>query len=165
MQYTKSNEDADEIVNDTFLAIWEKKDQLILDDSLKSYLYTTVKNKSLNWLKKRKVELTELDSNFDLADSNTSAIEILQAKETEAAIFELIEKLPNKCKQIFVLSRKEQLPNKEIAAILELSEKTIENQITIAIKMIKNGLKKKQNDDNGFKIRFFPWMLLWLELS
>lgn len=165
MQYTKSNEDADEIVNDTFLAIWEKKDQLILDDSLKSYLYTTVKNKSLNWLKKRKVELTELDSNFDLADSNTSAIEILQAKETEAAIFELIEKLPNKCKQIFVLSRKEQLPNKEIAAILELSEKTIENQITIAIKMIKNGLKKKQNDDNGFKIHFLPWMLLWLELS
>lgn len=165
MQYTKSIEDADEIVNDTFLAVWEKKDQLILDDTLKSYLYTIVKNKSLNWLKKRKVELTELDANFDLADSNTSAIEILQAKETEAAIYELIEKLPNKCKQIFVLSRKEQMSNKEIAILLELSEKTIENQITIAIKMIKIGLRKKQNEDNGFKMHLLPWMMLWLELS
>ena len=165
MQYTKSIEDADEIVNDTFLAVWEKKDQLILDDTLKSYLYTIVKNKSLNWLKKRKVELTELDANFDLADSNTSAIEILQAKETEAAIYELIEKLPNKCKQIFVLSRKEQMSNKEIAILLKLSEKTIENQITIAIKMIKIGLRKKQNEDNGFKMHLLPWMMLWLELS
>jgi RNA polymerase sigma-70 factor (ECF subfamily) len=166
MQYVKSREDADEIVNDTFLVVWEKQSELVLDPSIKSFLYTVVRNKSLNLLKKRKIEISELDEDFEIASSNISPIEVLQAKETEAAVFELIEKLPRKCRQIFLLSRREYLSNKEIASVMEINEKTVENQIGIAIKFIRAGLQggKHNNspDANNLKMIIFPWLLAWL---
>lgn len=162
MQYVKSTEDADEIVNDTFLAAWQKKDELNLDDSIKNYLYTIVRNKSLNLLKKKKMDAIVLEAEYEIASSETSIIDHLQAKETEKLIFEVIEKLPPRCKQIFVLSRREGMPNKEIAALMQLSEKTIENQITIAIRVIKESLKTRQQQDNGFRIVLLPWLAAWL---
>jgi len=148
MQYVRSQEDANEIVNDTFLVVWEKQDELILDDSLKSYLYTIVRNKSLNLLKKRKIEITELDMGFEVPSAQYSALDFLQAKQTEELVYKLIEQLPPRCKQIFVLSRKEQMSNKEIAALMDLNEKTVENQISIAIKFIKSGLYKQNRSCN-----------------
>lgn len=165
MQYVKSAEDADEIVNDTFLVAWQKKDELTLDDSIKNYLYTIVRNKSLNLLKKKKMDAIVLEAEYEIASSETSIVEHLQAKETEKLIFEVIEKLPPRCKQIFVLSRKESMPNKEIAALMQLSEKTIENQITIAIRIIKESLKQRQQQDNSFKIVWLPWLAAWLLLN
>ncbi|NQW43768.1 MAG: RNA polymerase sigma-70 factor [Bacteroidetes bacterium] len=162
MQYVKNTLDADEIINDTFLAVWNKKEELILDDTIKKYLYTVVKNKSLNHLKKLKVEATELLPEFELATNYLSPIDYLQAKETETVIFELIEKLPLRCKQIFVLSRKENMSNKEICILMEISEKTVENQITIAIKFIKDGLNYQKKSNPNFKLIILPWMLLWL---
>lgn len=162
VQYVKSSEDADEIVNDTFLTLWEKKDEVLLEATIKSYLYTIVRNKSLNFLKKKKLDEVVLDVEFEIASPNTSAIDHIQAKETEKAIFEIIEKLPPKCKQIFILSRKEHMNNKEIASLLELSEKTIENQITIAIRIIKESLHRRQKNDPSFKIILLPWLIGWL---
>jgi len=163
MQYVRSREDADEIVNDTFLVVWDKQDELNLDSSIKSFLYTVVRNKSLNLLKKRKIEIAELDENFEVASNQISPIEVLQAKETEDAIFELIDKLPPKCRQIFILSRKEHLSNREVAQIMEINEKTVENQISIAIKLIRTGLQNRQNHHhNGLKMVIFPWLLAWL---
>jgi RNA polymerase sigma-70 factor, ECF subfamily len=162
MQYVKNTSDADEIVNDTFLAVWDKKEELVLDDTIKKYLYTVVKNKSLNHLKKLKVEASELLPEYELATNYLSPIDYLQAKETETAIFELIEKLPLRCKQIFVLSRKENMSNKEICNLMEISEKTVENQITIAIKFIKDGLNHKKETQTGVKLILLPWMLFWL---
>ena len=158
MQYVRSQEDANEIVNDAFLVVWEKKDELELDDSLKAYLYTIVRNKSLNLLKKRKIEVTDLDVGFDIPSVQYSPLDLLQAKQTEALVYHLIEQLPPRCKQIFVLSRREQLSNKEIASLMDLNEKTIENQISIAIKFIKNGLNKQQKQNN-LPLIVFPWIL------
>lgn len=162
MQYVKSAEDADEIVNDTFLTIWEKKDQLLLDETVKSYLYTIVRNKSLNFIKKKKLSEVILDDEFEIASVESSVIDHLQARETEKMILEIIEKLPPKCRQIFVLSRKEHMNNKEIAVLLELSEKTIENQITRAIKIIRDSLNARTQADTHFKIILLPWLLTWL---
>jgi RNA polymerase sigma-70 factor (ECF subfamily) len=161
MQYVRSIDDANEIVNDTFMVVWEKQDELILDDSLKSYLYTIVRNKSLNLLKKRKIQIAELDFGFDIPADNHSALELLQAKQTEELVYKLIEQLPPRCKQIFVLSRKEFLSNKEIASLMELNEKTVENQISIAIKFIKSGLAKQQKQNN-LPLVLFPWVLAML---
>lgn len=158
MQYVRSPEDANEIVNDTFLVVWEKQEELVLDDSLKAYLYTIVRNKSLNLLKKRKIEVTELDMGFEIPSAQYSALEVLQAKQTEELVYTLIEQLPPRCKQIFVLSRKEQLSNKEIASLMDLNEKTIENQISIAIKFIKNGLHKQQKQNNS-PLVLLPWVV------
>lgn len=144
------------------MVLWEKQYELVLDNSIRSFLYTIVRNKSLNLLKKRKIEVAELDENFEIASQTISPLEIIQARETEAAIYELIDKLPPKCKQIFILSRKEHMLNREIAVIMEINEKTVENQISIAIKFIKAGLNGKQNGGNGFKIVLFPWLIAWL---
>ena len=164
MQYVRSTEDANEIVNDTFLVVWEKQAELILDDSLKSYLYTIVRNKSINWLKKRKLEISEIDLAFEIPAQTHSPLEHLQAKQTETMVFELIEQLPPRRKQIFILSRKEQLSNKEIASLMELNEKTVENQISIAIRFIRAGLAKKQKENN-LPLLLFPWLMAWLMQS
>lgn len=160
LQYVKSKEDADEIVNDTFLALWEREEPIDPERNIKPLLYTIVRNKSLNLLKKRKIEITEVEEGFEIISDVVSPIEQIQARETEEFILKAIEALPPKCKQIFVMSRREYLSNKEIAAILEISEKTVENQITIAIKSIKLVLNKRR--DKGIPMILFPWILAML---
>lgn len=162
MQYVRSREDANEIVNDTFMAIWEKRDELIEGQSLKPLLYTIVRNKSLNWLKKKKIDTTDFENGFEVASSHVSAIDLLQAKETEQQVHALIEKLPAKCRQIFVMSRREFLSNKEIATILDISEKTVENQITIAIRFIRAHLNPPNNTSRQLPLIVFPWVLSML---
>ena len=161
MQYVRSREDAHEIVNDTFMAIWDMRKDLIEGQSLKPLLYTIVRNKSLNWLKKKKIELNDFDFAYEVASDQVSAIDLLQAKETELQVHRLIEKLPPKCQQIFVLSRREYMSNKEIAAVLDISEKTVENQITIAIRFIRQNLQKP-DQGASVPIILFPWILAML---
>ncbi len=145
MQYVKNEEDASEIVNDAFIALWEKRDQLALDDSIKSYLYTVVKNKSINFLKKKRMVFEQSDVFISIPNNNANILQLMEGKEMEQLIFKTIDKLPRKCKQIFILSRKEQLSNKEIGLIMGITPKTVENQITIAIKTIKQSIQKQES--------------------
>ncbi|MFM6983995.1 MAG: sigma-70 family RNA polymerase sigma factor, partial [Chitinophagaceae bacterium] len=139
---------------------WDKRNELIEGQSLKPLLYTIVRNKSLNWLKKKKIEITDMEMGFEVASDQISAIDLLQAKETEKQIQYLINKLPPKCQQIFVLSRREYLSNKEIASVLDISEKTVENQITIAIRFIRNNLQMPPKGQSLTIV--FPWVLAML---
>jgi len=146
LQYVKNEEDASEIVNDAFIALWEKRDQLALDDSIKSYLYTVVKNKSINFLKKKRMVFEDSDVFSFIPNNNANVLQQMEGKEMEHLIFKTIDKLPRKCKQIFILSRKEQLSNKEIGVIMGITPKTVENQITIAIKTIKQSIQKQEGN-------------------
>jgi RNA polymerase sigma-70 factor (ECF subfamily) len=157
-QYLKSTEDADEVVNDIFMAIWEKRDELELSDKLKPLLYTIARNKSINMLKKKRMEYVDIDEQFDFVSDHSGPADILHARETERIVQKLIEELPPRCKQIFILSRREFMSNRQIAEIMELNEKTIENQITIAIRFIRAGLNKK-NGNGTSKLVLFPWLL------
>lgn len=140
--YVKNEEDAIEIVNDAFLAVWDKKEYLTLDNNLKAYLFKTVKNKSLNFIQKKKLLTNEVEEEMDLDSSYPSPFEILEFKEAQKLLDGLIDELPHRCKQIFILSRKEGMSHKEIAEIMGISTKTIENQIGIAIKIIRAGFAK-----------------------
>jgi len=146
LQYVKNEEDASEIVNDAFIALWEKRDQLALDDSIKSYLYTVVKNKSINFLKKKRMVFEQADVFMSIPNNNANVLQQMEGKEMEQLIFKTIDKLPRKCKQIFILSRKEQLSNKEIGSIMGITPKTVENQITIAIKSIKQSIQNQEGN-------------------
>lgn len=158
MQYLHDASDADEVVNDTFMSVWDKRSDLTLDENLRPLLYTIVRNKSISLLRKRKLEVTLLDEGFDVPDTGHTPAELLQARETERKVMELIEKLPPRCRQIFILSRKEGMANLEIADLMEISEKTVENQITIAIRYIRSGLNRedKMNNISSFTI---TWLL------
>ena len=145
MEYVQVSDEADEIVNDAFMAVWDNRQSLELNQNLKPYLYTVVRNKSLNALKKKKIDTASIEDWVELPQMpHNTALDQLEFKETQALINAAIRLLPPRCQQIFILSRKEQFSHKQIAEIMDLSEKTIENQITIAIKAIKGYLKAKQ---------------------
>ncbi len=136
---TGSNADASELVNDVFFAVWQKKHKLTIDESLKSYLFAAVKNRSINFHKKTKMKLVEILPH-DKESTLTADLNIKQ-KETDDKLQTILEVLPPKCRQVFVMSRIDKLKNKEIASLLDISIKTVENQMTKALKIIKEKWK------------------------
>ena len=135
---TRSSEDSIELVNDVFLSVWNKRNRLKLDSSLKTYLYTAVKNRCINYIKKHKLEIV-LNEQLDML-SDFKADQSLLEKEQHIIIQQIMNGLPSKCKQVFAMSRIDQLSNKEIASLLDISIKTVEAQITKALKIFRKKL-------------------------
>lgn len=149
-EYVLFDEEAENIVQDIFLMLWEKRDVLRVDVSLTAYLFTLVKNKCIDFLRHRMVEqmyseniqheyneelnvkLFALES-FDHNFSSEEDIEIL--------LRNAIDKLPERCRLIFIKSRIEGKKYKEIAEELNLSVNTVEGQISIALKKLREELK------------------------
>jgi RNA polymerase sigma-70 factor, ECF subfamily len=127
-----------DVVQEVFLKLWNKRNELDYILNIKAYLFKSVVNTSLTYIEnnKSKTSLPELR----LEASNTSDSKVL-AKELEQKIQLALDALPPKCKAIFVLSRFEGLKNKEIAEVLGLSLKTVENQMGIALKKMRDDLR------------------------
>jgi len=137
------NEDsaAEEIVQDFFVKIWEKREQLNIETSLKNYLFRSVKNLCINYIQHNKTKirhakhvLSEVENNFS-DDDNYPEIDL------SVKIEESINSLPEKRKEIFRLSRQEGLKYHEIAQKLNISIKTVETQMSLAIKTLRDKLK------------------------
>ncbi|MDG1719947.1 MAG: sigma-70 family RNA polymerase sigma factor, partial [Bacteroidia bacterium] len=121
-----------------FLSVWNKRNRLKLDSNLKTYLYTAVKNRSINHIKKNKLVIV-FDEQIDTL-SDFEADHSLLEKEQLIIIQQIMNDLPSKCKQVFAMSRIDQLSNKEIASFLDISIKTVEAQITKALKIFRKKL-------------------------
>ena len=147
-EFVKKNEVAEEIVEDVFCKIWEKRKSLEVTVSLKSYLYRSVYNTSLNYLKSEKHHMKNQDN---LADNFENMLPIstpgditsssLLSEELEMKIEQAINSLPEKSQIIFRLSRFEGLKYSEIAEKLNLSVKTVETQISRVLKKLRVQLK------------------------
>jgi len=136
---------AEDITQEAFVELWNRKELLPDDLMIKSYLRKIVINKSLNFIKKKKNKTwdnTPLENSYVDESHDFQQIDYLSMQET---ITKTVDNLPNKCRIIFSLSRFEELSHKEIAKKLNISTKTIESQITIALKRIRKALK-----ENGF---------------
>ena len=140
-----SKEDALEIVNDVFVSLWKNKSSYAKIKVVKSYLFSAVKNRCFNHLKKKKLEVTHMWP--ENAKSTFSADALLQAEEHTNRLNYLMNELPPKCRQVFIMSRIDELSYAEIAALLDLSIKTIENQMGKALKIIRK--KMKENRGRG----------------
>jgi len=129
-----------EIVHDVFINFWEKREDIDPNKSIKSYLFTSVHNRCLNYIRDHKkfVEYTDdLKVDIDAGwDSSDKMIEI----ELEEKINKALDSLPEKCRQIFTMSRFEDKKYKEIAEELGISIKTVETQMSKALKMMKESL-------------------------
>lgn len=149
-EFVLSTEDAENIIQDIFLYLWEHRELLVTLNNPNAFLFTLVKNKSIDFLrlkkrmdqKNEKLE-TVLDKELQLKmyalqqfDENA-----LSNDDIETLLNNAINKLPDKCREIFILSRMEGLKYKEIADRLEISTKTVENQISIALRKLKVELK------------------------
>lgn len=130
---------AEEIAIDIFMAIWEKRETLRIEVTLKAYLFHSAKNRVLNYF--RDNERFVLLNDFSTLDRFENDYTI-ETQELERLITEAICSLPDNCKEVFIKSREENLSNKEIASQLNISVKTVESQVTKAVKYIKKHLEK-----------------------
>jgi RNA polymerase sigma-70 factor, ECF subfamily len=135
---------AQEIVQDVFTKIWENREDIDPELPLKGYLFKIVRNLSLNKLQRRKVEskYTEIYKQVYSDHSEFSVHESLLARELENNIAIAIDKLPAQCKKIFELSRSEGLKYSEIATTLNISVKTVETQMSRALKSLRYELSE-----------------------
>ena len=129
-------ETCEDLIHDVFLYLWTSREKLEIR-SLRDYLYIAIKHKALNKIRSHKpqVEISGEDNQGFFAKEESDGQ--LMVKELNLLFEEGMHSLPEKCRQILTLSRKEHLSNKEIASRLNLSTKTVENQINIGLKKIR----------------------------
>ena len=140
--YVLFDEDAENIVQDVFLILWEKREVLEIQVSLVPYLFSLVKNKCLDYLRHEvvveefKQELSAKLFSLELMEYSFSSDE-----EIEKIITDAINKLPERCRDIFIKSRIKGMKYREIAEDLDISVNTVENQMSIALKKLRIELK------------------------
>lgn len=134
--------DAEDTVQEIFCTLWRRRDELEIE-SYEGYLLRSVYNASLNKLKKGKLNVlnTVEEMDFPQLHAYQTTDATLTLKETETKIERAINSLPPACRTIFILSRFENKSNKQIAADLDLSVKTIENQMTKALRLLREALQ------------------------
>jgi RNA polymerase sigma-70 factor (ECF subfamily) len=138
IKYTKDLDTAKEVVHSVFVNIWEKRDKIHKDQNIRSYLYTSVYNRCLNFIRDTKKTVEFEDQYSDTLKHNDP--ENLEAMELQARIDAAIQSLPDRCREIFVLSRYEDMKYAGIAEKLGISVKTVEVQMSKALKLLRKHL-------------------------
>lgn len=138
----KNREISEGIVQEVFMSLWSKRDELNITTTVKSYLYGMAKFQVLNYMRGEKVRQKYFDnlSAFVLTQSSNPTEELLQLKDLKFLIEQSISQLPDKCQQAFRLSRYEHLSIKEIAEQMEISTRTVENYLTKALKHLRSDI-------------------------
>ncbi|MDW7691550.1 RNA polymerase sigma-70 factor [Flammeovirgaceae bacterium SG7u.111] len=156
----KEKESAEELVQDVFVNIWDKRDKINITTSLKAYLYRAARNHTLNFLKRKKFEmdyhkrLAQTSSNLD-----NKTEESIHYTELQKHLFKAIEDLPDSCKHIFKMSRYEELTYKEISDVLGVPVRSVHYQIGLALKELRNKLKGLYSKES------IPFFALFLVLA
>jgi RNA polymerase sigma-70 factor, ECF subfamily len=151
--YLRDNDLARDTAQEVFVDLWRRRQELPEINSLKAYLRRGVCNKSLDILRHRKRWQTE-DAFPETISDNSRTEQLAETSELTEAVQNAIAELPEKCRTVFLLSRYEQLSHKEIAEKLDISTKTIENQMTKALRHMRTRL-----EEQGFML----WLLFILE--
>jgi len=136
-QFINTDEDARDVVQEVFISIWRSFEKLDSSKNIRSYLFTATKNKCFDFLKKNKIFTSQTGELENRISENITSQDYLQASELRSIIYSEVKGLPNKCREIFLLSREEGLTYRKIADKLNISIKTVENQMIIALKRIR----------------------------
>ena len=143
--YTHDKQTASDLTQDAFIALWQNRRNINPDDSIKAYLYMTVRNKALNYLRNHGNKTVRLESiqKTELAEKSSVNININLKSDEEAqklaGLFkDWIQQLPQRQQEAFSLSRFEGFDHEEIAEIMEVSKNTVNNHITTALTFLKD---------------------------
>lgn len=143
IRFVRIPEIAEEIVQEQFIYLWEKRDVLTFHTSIKSYLYASVKNKSIDYLRSHYAKIRYVEDEYCInIESPYNLVSAIEDHELTGIITNAIASLPDKCAIILSMKRFGEMSNKQIAEALNISEKTVENQITIAFKKLRPVLSK-----------------------
>ena len=131
---------AEDLAQDVFLGLWKRRNELEIRTSFKAYLKRAVTNKALNHIRDQKMKFTDSEKMPEIMAKSTGAQKEMEKAEMEQIIHRAIDRLPERCRIVFCLSRFEELSYQEIADQLEISIKTVENQISKALKFLRTEL-------------------------
>jgi RNA polymerase sigma-70 factor, ECF subfamily len=148
--YLRHPAEAEEVVADVFVYLWKNRHQLTVEKNLKAYLYIAVKHAALAVLKKQQPLYDDIDDilmETDFADYTTPEQSLVH-KELQQHIDAAIDALPHRCKQVFMMSRFDDLTYREISDILAISENTVENHLVKALSHLRRALKQYQHPEN-----------------
>jgi len=138
---------SEELVQDIYVYFWEKREKINIETSVKSYLFRASKNRCLNYLRNEK---TKLNIHTKLSKDRDTTYELpenyIDAEKLEILIKNAVDTLPERCRNIYNLSREKELSYKEISNELKISVKTVENQMSIALKRLREFLRPYYDD-------------------
>ena len=141
-KYTGDMDSAKEIVHNVFLRIWENRSEFEWEKPAKSYLFTSVYNRSMNYIRDNRKLIRQDDFQaLHLIADESAYSENLETAELESRIKQTLQRLPEKCRQVFELSRFEQKKYSEIAMQLNIAVKTVETQMSKALHVLREELK------------------------
>ncbi len=140
VHYTGDVHEAEEVVQQVFLRLWEKRDTIDIMGATRSYLFAAIRNTSIsNWRKETvRQEKEQVAGDLRAADRQVQS----PAWELERLYQQALEVLPERCREVFILSRQQQLKYAEIADVMNISVKTVENQMGKALKIMHKELKE-----------------------
>ena len=136
---TKNQEIAEDLTQEVFVSIWEKRGQLAQIENLKAYLSIAIRNRSLDYLRNQKTAQSHLSQYLKWQEQSEDESDN-HLEELKQQIAQGLELLPPKCRLVFSLNRFEGLTNDEIATYLQISKRTVETQISKALKILRTEL-------------------------
>ncbi len=135
---------AEEVVGDVFVGLWKNRQMIHTIKSLPYYLYAASKNTAINYLTRNKpneyIDIESIDFNANVSTS-TPESKLIEKEEMER-VLKAVNTLPHRCRMIFRLVKEEKLSHKEVAQLMDISTKTVEKQITIALHKIFDALQE-----------------------
>lgn len=149
LRILKSKDETEDIVQQSFVSVWELLKAGKEFDNIKSYLYKSVHNRCIDRLRKLNTENT--DSIEEISEYVSD--DDIDTSERDAILWAAVENLPEKCREVFLLSKRDGLSHKEISEKLNISVKTIENHMTKAFTRLRDALQPK-----GRKVFFLPFL-------
>ena len=140
LHYLQDVELSEDIVQESYAVLWEKLQEGTHVLNRKSYLYMMVRNRCLDHLRKKGIPTESLKpyDTYGIIDDDDAQ----ERAQTEARMWTAIDSLPEKCREVFILSKRDGLKYEEIAEELNLSVNTVRNQISKALKVLKEGVHK-----------------------
>jgi RNA polymerase sigma-70 factor (ECF subfamily) len=153
---------AEELAQDVFANFWNKRNEINIQTSLKAYLYRTARNLTLNHIKRSKLE-AEYTKNLGKTATfkHNDTEEIVDYTELQLILDKEIADLPDECQEIFKLSRYEELSYKEIADALEIPVRRVHYQIGLALKTLRDRLKKRYGANYLSALNIILFILLY----
>ena len=150
----KNEAEAEEIAQTVFVKLWEKRKALSVETSMKAYLYRMAHNDCMNWLKRQTVvKKFQNEKAYAMKYETDGRQDNASFSQLEEKLSHALQELPERCRTIFQLSRFEDLKYREIATQLRISEKTVENQMGKALKLLRTKL-----------IDFLPLLIVFIRI-
>ncbi|OIP83729.1 MAG: RNA polymerase subunit sigma-70 [Porphyromonadaceae bacterium CG2_30_38_12] len=142
VQFTKSSVEAEEIVQDVFVKIWQSREKILQKETLRSLLFIMAKHLLINAYRSTANHLVyeEYVDYLDVVSTENAHVR-MEYDEFESKVYKVIKELPHTQQEVIALSRFQNLTNKEIAQKLSLSEQTVKNQLSLGLKTLKDKVK------------------------